>query len=82
MLDKEILQPLEKSQLIEVRRAAKSTEGARGGKPADVRPTKKFEKEIAIPILESLFKNAGLKDLRKIRSIPLAKLVADIKHNV
>jgi len=81
MLDKEILQPLEKALLVEVRRAAKSSDGARGGKPADIKPTQKFESEVAIPMLESLFKNAGLKDLRKIRSIPLSKLVADIKQN-
>jgi hypothetical protein len=81
MLDKDILQPLQKFHFIEVRRAAKSTEGARGGKPAEVKPTDKFEKEIAMPILESLFKNAGLKDLRRIRSIPLAQLVDDVKQN-
>jgi len=81
MLDKDILQPLEKAQLVEVQRAAKSTDGARGGKPAEVKPTETFEKEVASPILESLFRNAGLKDLRMIRSIPLASLVADLKQN-
>ena len=81
MLDKEILQPLEQAGLVEVRRAAKSTAGARGGKPAEIKPTEKFEKEVATPILESLFKNSGLKDLRKIRSIPLSTLVADVKQN-
>jgi site-specific DNA-methyltransferase (cytosine-N4-specific) len=81
MLDKEILQPLEQSGLIAVQRAAKSTQGARGGKPAEVKPTEKFSKRVAEPILESLFKNAGYKDLRKMLAIPLAQLVADMKQN-
>ena len=34
-----------------------------------------------MPILESLFKNGGMKDLRMIRSIPLSQLVADMRQN-
>jgi hypothetical protein len=81
MLEKEIVQPLERAGFIEVRRPPKSVPGARGGKPADVRPTAKFETDVATPLLESLFKNAGRKDLRKIRSVPLAQLVADVRQN-
>jgi hypothetical protein len=81
MMEKDIVQPLEKCGFLEVQRAPKSSPGARGGKPADVRPTRKFESEVATPMLDSLLKNAGLKDLRKIRSIPLAKLVADVRQN-
>jgi len=81
LLDKEILQPLEKVGLVEVKRAAKSVDGARGGKPAEVRPTAKFDKEVAEPLLASLFKNAGLKDLRTIRSTPFSDLVANVRQN-
>jgi site-specific DNA-methyltransferase (cytosine-N4-specific) len=81
LLEKEIVQPLEAAGFIEVRRPPKSVPGARGGKPADIRPTPKFDADVATPLLESLFKNAGQKDLRKIRSVPLARLVADVRQN-
>jgi site-specific DNA-methyltransferase (cytosine-N4-specific) len=81
LLEKEIVQPLETAGFIEVRRPPKSVPGARGGKPADVRPTSKFDTDVATPLLESLFKNAGRKDLRRIRSVPLAQLVADVRQN-
>lgn len=79
-LDRAILRPLGTAGLIEVRKAAKATEGARGGKAAEVKPTEKFEKEIAEPILEPMYKAAGFRDIRRIRSIPLSQLVADIKQ--
>lgn len=79
-LDKQVIQPLVKGGFIEQRKAPKSTLGARGGKAAEVRPTEKFEKEIAEPILTPIYKSAGFRDIAKIRSIPLAQLVADIKQ--
>jgi site-specific DNA-methyltransferase (cytosine-N4-specific) len=81
MLEKDIVQPLEAAGFIEVKRPPKSVPGARGGKPADVRATPKFDAEVAMPLLESLFKNAGQRDLRKIKSMPLAQLVADVRQN-
>lgn len=80
-LDKDLLKPLESSGLIKVQRAAKTSAESRGGKPALVCPTKKFEADVATPILESLFKNSHVQDLRKIRSTPWRKLVDDIKQN-
>jgi DNA modification methylase len=79
-LDRTVLQPLVKTGLIEFRKAPK-TDGGRGGKPAAVRATGKFEKEVADPILEPMYRSAGYRDVRKIRSIPLAALVNDIKGN-
>ncbi len=79
-LDRSIIQPLVKHGFIEHQKAPKSGERARGGKAALVRPTAKFQKEVAMPILEPLYKSAGFRDVRKIRSIPLSKLVADIKQ--
>jgi hypothetical protein len=79
-IDRSILQPLVKEQLIEVRKAPKSTGDSRGGKAADVRPTDKCQKEIAEPILKPLYQAAGTKDIRKIRSYPLPQLVADIRQ--
>jgi len=58
----------------------KSSSTARGGNPARVKPTEKFEKEIAEPILAPMYKSAGYRDVRRIRSIPWEKLVADIKQ--
>lgn len=80
-IDRTVLQPLQKTGLIEFRKAPKASDGSRGGKAAEVKPTEKFEKEIAEPILEPMYKSASLRDLRRIRSIPLAKLVEDIKHH-
>lgn len=80
-LEKDIIQPLERAGFVSVERPAKSVTGARGGKPALVRPTQKFDVEVADPLLESLFKNSGIKDLRKIRSIPLVELVANVRQN-
>jgi DNA modification methylase len=79
-LDRQILQPLTKVELIEFRKAAKSAPSARGGKSAEVRPTPKFENEVAEPILKPLYEAAGYKDIRRIRSIPLATLVANIRQ--
>ncbi|HEX4055743.1 MAG TPA: DNA methyltransferase [Tepidisphaeraceae bacterium] len=79
-IDSTVLQPLSKRGLIEFRKAPKTSTGARGGKAAEVKTTEKFEKEIAEPILEPMYKSAGFREVRKIRSIPLATLVASIKQ--
>lgn len=79
-IDRTVLQPLAKTGLIEFRKGLKTSATARGGKPAEVKTTEKFEKEIAEPILEPMYKSAGFRDVRRIRSIPWTKLVADIKQ--
>ena len=80
-LDRSILKPLAAAQFIQVRKATKSSAAARGGRPADVKPTDRFEKEVAEPILQPMYNAAGYRDIRRIRSIPLATLVANIKQN-
>lgn len=75
-----VLRPLQEAGLIEIRKKAKkdkSTPEGRGGKPADVKPTDRFEKEIAAPLLDSLYKSAGYAEIRAIRSRPLKEIVAD-----
>ncbi len=78
-----ILQPLQRVGLLEFRKrgkADKSAPAGRGGKTADVKPTPKFEVEVADPLLRALFKNAGQVDLREIRRMSLEAIVGDIKQ--
>jgi DNA modification methylase len=79
-IDRTILQPLSKAGFIEVRKRLKSTSGARGGKTADVRPTERFNSEVAEPILEPMYRAAGYRKVREIRSIPFAKIVEDVRQ--
>lgn len=79
-IPKTVLNPLVAAQFIELRKAPKASAESRGGKAADIRPTEKFTKEVAEPILGPLYKSAGFRDIRKIRSIPLATLVESIKQ--
>lgn len=75
-----VLQPLQAEGLIEVRKKAKAdskTPEGRGGKATDVKPTGKFEKELADPLLNALYGAAGYADIRAIRSKPLAEIVAE-----
>jgi len=75
-----VLMPLQASGLIEVRKKAKQdqeTPEGRGGKATDVKPTGKFEKEIAEPLLGALYKAAGYAEIRAIRSKPLSQIVKD-----
>lgn len=77
---KAVLQPLQDAGLIEIRKKAKQdqdTPEGRGGKPTDVKPTGKFDKEIAEPLLSALYKSAGYSEIRAIRSKALADIVAD-----
>lgn len=78
-----VLQPLQKTGLVEIRKRTKEDKKkpeGRGGKTTDVRPTALFEKELAEPLLAALFKGAGHVDLRTIRRKSLQEIVADIKH--
>lgn len=77
---KAVLQPLQDGGLIEIRKKAKQdqdTPEGRGGKPTDVKPTGKFDKEIAEPLLGVLYKSAGYSEIRAIRSKALADIVSD-----
>ena len=79
---KAVLQPLQAGGLIEIRKKTKlaqETREGRGGKPTDVRPTGKFEKEIAEPLLAVLYKAAGYSEIRTIRSMSLEDIVRDIE---
>ena len=75
-----VLQPLQSAGLIQVRKKAKQsqkTPEGRGGKTSDVKPTGKFEKEIAEPLLGALYKAAGYAEIRTIRSKPLREIVKE-----
>ena len=79
-IDRAVLQPLLKGNFIEFRKASKTSPDARGGKSSEVKPTPRFEEEVAEPILAPLYKAVGTKNIRKIRSYPLDKLVADVRQ--
>jgi site-specific DNA-methyltransferase (cytosine-N4-specific) len=76
-----VLNPLRDAGLIELRKPAKvatdSPQG-RGGKPLDIRPMAKFEKQIAEPILGALYRSAGFANIREIRSKSLADIVTQV----
>lgn len=79
-LDRMILQPLSKAGFIEIKKKAKSKEGARGGKPAEVKPTGKFEKEVSEPILEPMYKAAGFAEVREIAALSMAEVVERVER--
>jgi site-specific DNA-methyltransferase (cytosine-N4-specific) len=77
-----VLQPLQTAGLIEIRKKAKQaqeTPEGRGGKATDVKPTGKFEKEIAEPLLTVLYDAAGYSEIRAIRSMSLEDIVRDME---
>ena len=83
MIVNEVLKPLETRGFIEIQKKAKQdqqTPAGRGGKPADVRPTTKFEAKIADPLINALYRAAGFTKIREIRSQSLDQIVADIKQ--
>lgn len=78
-----ILYPLQKAGLIEIRKKvkqSKETPTGRGGKVTDVRPTKRFESEVSVPLLEPMYKSAGFSKIREILSMSMADLVAKIRQ--
>ena len=79
-IDRMILQPLVKAGFIEFQKKPKSTEGARGGKAAEIKPTEKFVKEIAEPILEPMYKAAGFSTVREIASISFAEVIKQVQQ--
>ena len=75
-----VLQPLQAAGLIELRKKAKAdskTPEGRGGKATDVKPTGKFEKELADPLLKALYGAAGYADIGAIRSKSLNDIVKE-----
>ena len=78
-----VLRPLTDAGLIELRKRTKqekdSPEG-RGGKAGDIRPTTKFESQVAEPILGALYRSAGFASVREIRAKSLADIVNQIEH--
>lgn len=86
---KQVLEPLQKIGFIDIKKRDKQnlkTPKGRGGKPAFVKPTAKFEKEISELLLKGLVAATGLKDIREIRSSSLEKITNDLykseDHNV
>jgi hypothetical protein len=78
-----VLKPLSELGLIELRKKAKEdkeTPEGRGGKPADIKPTEKFEQQIAEPILRALYRSAGFAEIREIRAKSLAQIVETIER--
>jgi site-specific DNA-methyltransferase (cytosine-N4-specific) len=83
MIVNEVLKPLEAAGFIEIRKKEKqdkTTREGRGGKPADVKPTPKFETEVAEPLLSVMYRAAGFNDIRTIRGTSLEQIVKDIKQ--
>lgn len=83
MIVNETLKPLEAGGFIQIRKKVKqdqTTPVGRGGKPTDVKPTPKFEKEVADPLINALYRAAGFTKIREIRSQSLDDIVADIKQ--
>lgn len=78
-----VLKPLVSAGLIELRKRTKvatdSPEG-RGGKATDIRPTTKFEREVAEPILGALYRSAGFARVRELRAKSLADIVNQIEN--
>lgn len=79
-LDRMILTPIGKLGFIEIRKAPKSKEGARGGKAAEIKPTENFEKEIAEPILLPMYKAAGFATVREIASVSFENVIERVKQ--
>ena len=78
-----VLKPLQDAGLVEIRKPPKkdtSTPEGQGGKATAVKPTPRFESEIAEPLLGALYRSAGFKEMRVIRSKSLADIVADVRQ--
>jgi DNA modification methylase len=82
-IPKDICTPLQAAGFIEYRKKEKvdkTTPEGRGGKTGDVKPTEKFEKEIAPHVIDALYRAAGFTQIRRIRAMSLNDIVADIKQ--
>jgi DNA modification methylase len=79
-MDRMILEPLVKAGFVDVQIKPNSTNGAPGGKAVEIKPTEKFEKEVAEPILEPMYKAAGFSKVREIASTPLADVINQVQQ--
>lgn len=79
-IHRDVLRPLKKLGYIEVRKRGASTPSARGGKPADVRPTPKLQRDLGDGMLSALARAAGYEVLREIASRSWADVVADLRQ--
>lgn len=78
-----VLEPLAKKGILRIRKPKKrdrTTPAGRGGKPFEVQPTRRFETEIAEPLLKPLYASAGFVDVRAIRSKSLAEVVTNLEN--
>jgi Restriction endonuclease len=78
-----VLQPLADRGFLRIRKPKKqdrTTPPGRGGKSIEVKPTKRFETEIAEPLLKPLYAAAGFADVRAIRSKSLNEIVRSLDN--
>ena len=79
----DVLKPLQENDFIEIRKKEKQdikTPEGRGGKTSDIKPKGKFFKEVAAPILDSLYSSAGFQEVRDIRSKQLSEIIKDARQ--
>jgi site-specific DNA-methyltransferase (cytosine-N4-specific) len=76
-----VIHKLQADGLVELQKNLKhhsAIPAGRGGKPAFVKPTAKFEKEVAEPLLAIMFKAAKSAQIREIRRKPLSEIVVEL----
>lgn len=79
-----VLNPLQKAGLVELRKSQKQDAGkpeGRGGKPSEVRPTTRFETEVAEPLLMLTLRVSSRAEVRKLRSESLATIWSETASN-
>ena len=79
-IDRDVLKPLNALGYIEVRKRATSSPGARGGKPADVKPTSKLHKDLGERMLSALARAAGYEGMREIASKSWSDVVKELRQ--
>ncbi len=80
-----VLTPLQKAGFIEAKKKGKvatDTPTGRGGKAGDVKPTAKFERQVAEPILGALYRSAGYANIREIRSKSLGDIIEQVEQGL
>ncbi len=83
VVPEEVCKPLHAAGFIEFRKREKldkKTPAGRGGKTGDIKPTELFEKEVAGPLVDALYRAAGFTKVRSIRAMSLDDIVADIRQ--
>ena len=79
-IDRDVLRPLKSLGYIELRKRGTSSPGARGGKPADVKPTSRLHQDLGDRMLSALARAAGYQVLRDIASKSWADVVRDLRQ--